>query len=134
MQLLPHGNALVGWGSLPYFSEYSKSGRQLLDVKWPGKDESYRALFTNTWVGMPNYPPSVKLKNNTVYVSWNGATQVARWRVLAGTSSTSLKVVATHARAGFETDVKLSKSYKAYEVEALDSKGHVLPHGTRTFS
>jgi hypothetical protein len=135
MQLLPHGNALVGWGSLPYFSEYSRAGRQLLDVKWPGKDESYRALFTNTWVGLPNYAPSARLKNGTVYVSWNGATQVVSWRVLAGGSSNHLKTVATHARSGFETAIKLSKSYRVYEVQGLDAKGNVLPHGTsKTFS
>lgn len=133
-QLVKGGNAVVGWGSLPYFSEYTGSGKQILDVKWPGKDESYRALFTNTWVGTPNYAPSAKVNNGTVYVSWNGATEVAKWRVLAGTSSSHLKVVATDARAGFETAVKLSKSYKAYEVEALDSKGAVLPHGSKTFS
>jgi hypothetical protein len=134
MQLLPGGNALVGWGSLPYFSEYTKSGKQILDVQWPGKDESYRALFTNTWVGTPDYTPAVKLKNGTVYVSWNGATQVAKWEVLAGSSSSNLKVVASHARAGFETAIKLSKSYQAYEVQALDSHGHPLAHGSKTFS
>jgi hypothetical protein len=29
MELLPGGNALVGWGNLPYFSEYSPAGQQL---------------------------------------------------------------------------------------------------------
>jgi hypothetical protein len=133
-QLVKGGNAVVGWGSLPYLSEFSRSGKELLFAKWPGKDESYRALFTNTWVGMPNYPPAAKAKQNTVYVSWNGATQVAKWQVLAGNSSHSLKVISTKARAGFETTVKLSKSYKDYEVNTLDSNGHVLPHGTSTFS
>ena len=134
MQLLVGGNAVVGWGSLPYFSEYSRSGRQILDVRWPGKDESYRALFTNTWVGMPDYPPSAALKGSTVFVSWNGATQVAKWQVLAGQSSAHLKVVATRPRSGFETAIKLSRSYRAYEVKALDSGGHVLAHGSKSFS
>lgn len=133
MQLLPHGNALVGWGSLPYFSEYSKSGKQILDVKWPGKDESYRALFTNTWVGTPYYPPVGAAKKGTVYASWNGATEVAKWKVFAGTSASHLKPVGSHARSGFETAIKLSKTYKVYEVQALDSHGNVL--GTsKTFS
>jgi hypothetical protein len=134
MQVLPGGRALVGWGALPYFSEYSKSGKQILDVQWPGKDESYRALFTGTWVGMPDYAPSVALRKGTVYVSWNGATQVAKWRLLAGNSTHHLKVVSTHARSGFETALKLSKSYKDYEVEALDSQGHVLAHGSKSFT
>ncbi|HEY1523618.1 MAG TPA: arylsulfotransferase family protein [Solirubrobacteraceae bacterium] len=133
-EVLKGGNVLVGWGSVPYFSEFTRSGKEILFVRWPGKDESYRALFTNTWVGLPNYAPSARVKNRTVYVSWNGATQVAKWQILAGNSSGSLKVISTKARAGFETAVKLSKSYKDYEVKALDSKGHVLPHGAITFS
>jgi hypothetical protein len=133
-QLLKGGNVVVGWGSVPFFSEFTHSGKEILFAKWPGKDESYRALFTDTWVGQPNYAPATKVKNNTVYVSWNGATQVAKWQVLAGGSSHHLKVVATQARDGFETAIKLSKSYNAYEVKALDSKGHVLPHGSKTFS
>ena len=90
MQLLPNRNAVVGWGSRPFFSEYSGSGKQLLDAVFPGKDQSYRALFTPNWVGTPSYPPSGALRtsggNTTVYASWNGATQVAKWVVLGGSS------------------------------------------------
>ena len=132
MQLLPNGNALVGWGSPPpYFTEFSRSGRQLLDAVWPGKDQSYRALFTSTWVGTPFYPPSAVVRtsggSSTVYASWNGATQVARWEVLGGSGSTSLAPVATKARTGFETAISLGKrGYNLLEVSALDSGGHVL--------
>ena len=126
MQLLPNGNALVGWGSAPFFSEYSKSGAELLDVRWPGVDRSYRALFTNTWVGKPDYPPNGAVRGDTVYASWNGATQVASWEVLAGSSAAVLKVVATQARSGFETAIELGKTYGAYEVRALGSGGRTL--------
>jgi Arylsulfotransferase (ASST) len=126
MQLLPNGNALVGWGSEPFFSEYSKSGAELLDVRWPGGDRSYRALFTNTWVGTPDYPPDGAVRGTTVYASWNGATQVARWEVLAGSTAAALKVIATRARSGFETAIKLGKTYGAYEVRALSSGGRAL--------
>ena len=139
MQALPKGNALVGWGSpYSYFTEFSKSGKTLLDVQWPGKDQSYRALFapssgTGAWVGMPTYPPGGAVRKakgkTTVYASWNGATQVAKWQVLAG-SSGHLTVVATHSRTGFETAITLKKSYPDYEVQALDSSGHILAHGT----
>lgn len=136
MQVLPNGNALVGWGS-PYsnFTEFSKSGKTLLDVSWPHKDQSYRAKFvpssgSGDWVGTPSYPPGGAATKNkgktTVYASWNGATQVVKWDVLAGSSSSNLKVVASHSRSGFETAIKLSKSYPNYEVQALDSNGHVL--------
>ena len=31
MQVLPNGHAFVGWGSAPYFSEYSEDGELLFD-------------------------------------------------------------------------------------------------------
>ncbi len=126
MQLLPNGNALVGWGAEPYFSEYSAAGAQLLDVRLPPLDSSYRALFTNTWVGTPYYPPRGAVRGKTAYASWNGATQVAKWQVLAGASSHHLKVVAVHKRTGFETAIRLGKTYGAYEVRALSSTGQIL--------
>lgn len=125
MQLLPNGDTLVGWGSEPYFSEYSPSGRELLDARW-SSDESYRTLFTDTWVGQPDYPPSGAARGSTVYASWNGATRVAKWEVLAGSSMRHLKVVATHARTGFETAIKLGRSYGTYEVWALGKGRRVL--------
>jgi hypothetical protein len=128
MELLPGGNALVGWGSLPYFSEYSPAGQKLLSVKLPGADKSYRALFTSTWVGTPYYPPSGAVRGRIVYASWNGATQVASWEVLAGGA-----VLASARRTGFETAIRLPRSYRAYMVRALNARGKAL--GTsRSFS
>jgi malate synthase len=130
MNVLPNGNALVGWGSLPYFSEYSKTGQLLLDAIWPGKDLSYRAGFSGNWVGTPYFPPSGaarKAKGNvTVYASWDGDTQVTSWKVLAGSNPNHLLVVATQAKNGFETAIKLAKSAKVYKVQAFDGKGHLL--------
>jgi hypothetical protein len=126
MQLLGNGNALVGWGGQPYFSEYSRSGQELLDVRWPGASLSYRVLLTSAWVGTPSYPPSGAVRGSTVYASWNGATRVARWEVLAGSSASHLKVVATDRRAGFETAIKLARTYAAYEVRAVTAGGKAL--------
>lgn len=126
MQVLSNGNALVGWGSEPFFSEYSKSGRELLDVRWPGTDRSYRALLTDTWVGTPYYPPSGAVRGTTAYASWNGATEVAKWEVLAGPSPGTLRVVATGADTGFETAIKLADTYALYEVRALSAAGQIL--------
>jgi hypothetical protein len=131
MQVLPNGNALVGWGSSPYFSEYSKTGQLLLDAIWPGKDLSYRAEFSSDWVGTPYFPPSGAARKSkggkvTVYASWDGDTQVTAWKILAGSDPNHLPVVATKTRAGFETAVSLAKSAKVYKVQAFDAKGHLL--------
>jgi arylsulfotransferase ASST len=127
--LLPGGNVVVGWGSQAFFSEFSKSGKLLMDAEWPGPDRSYRA-FVQNWVGTPSFPPSGGVRTakgkTTVYASWDGATQVAEWAVLAGQSSNHLSRVATATKSGFETAIGLTGSYKSYKVQALDSKGHVL--------
>ena len=131
MQLLSNGNALVGWGSQPYFSEYSKSGKLLLDAVWPGVDLSYRVLLTQSWVGTPYFPPSGAARKSggstTVYASWDGATEVASWIVLAGSNAKHLALVATRLKAGFETAVRLPKGgYKVFQLRALNAKGRVI--------
>lgn len=129
LQLLPNGNVMLGWGSQPYFSEYTKSGKLLLDAKFPYPDLSYRAIVAN-WTGLPLYTPSGAAVQHdgttTIYASWNGATQVSSWRVLAGPDTQHLSAVASANKAGFETAIKLAGSYKLFEVQGLGAKGQVL--------
>ena len=112
-----------------HLNSFSKAGRTLLDVRWPGPDVSYRVL-RQSWVGLPSYPPSGAVRKSkgksTVYASWDGATQVASWRVLAGSSTKNLNAVASKNKSGFETTIPLNSSFKAYEVQALDGRHHVL--------
>jgi hypothetical protein len=128
-ELLANGNVVVGWGSRPFFSEFSKSGKLLLDAVLPSPDLSYRA-YVQTWVGTPFFSPSGAVKTAkgraTVYASWDGATEVASWRLLAGPSATHLSSVAAATKNGFETSIALAHTYKAYKVQALDSHGRVL--------
>ncbi len=128
-QLLPGGDVLVGWGGLPYFSEYTQAGSLLFDASFPAPDISYRA-YVFPWVGKPSAPPSgaARTRNGqvTVYASWNGATQVAKWEILAGSSSAHLATVATASKNGFETAVKIGRSYPSFQVAALDAKHHVI--------
>ena len=128
-QLLPNGNVFVGWGSQPYFSEYSSSGKLLMDASFPSPDLSYRATVDN-WVGLPASPPQGAAKPGAgatdVYASWNGATELSSWRVLAGTSQHDLSVVAVAPRSGFETRITVKGHFPVYEVQAVDAKGHVI--------
>jgi hypothetical protein len=60
-------------------------------------------------------------------VSWNGATEVAAYRVLAGRTSRRLGVVAKSAkRQGFETTATVKSAGPIVKVQALDAKGRVL--------
>lgn len=129
-QMLSGGNVLVGWGSTPFFSEFSKAGKTLLDVRWPGPDVTYRVL-RQRWVGTPSYPPSGAVRKQkgkaTVYASWNGATLVAAWRVLAGSSKQHLSTVVRRAgKSGFETAIPVRGNHAWFAVQALGSGGKVL--------
>jgi hypothetical protein len=62
----------------------------------------------------------------TVYASWNGATELAYWDVLAGSSSAPLKPVARSARTGFETAIGVTSTGPYYAVVGLDSAGAEL--------
>jgi Arylsulfotransferase (ASST) len=128
-ELLSNGNVLVGWGSQPFFSVYSKSGKLLMDAALPSPDLSYRVVLQN-WVGKPTYPPVGAVHQShgrsTVFASWNGATEVASWRVLAGKDSHHLALVATRTRRGFETSISFPRTFKTYEVVALDGRGKTL--------
>lgn len=44
-QVTAEGNTVVGWGSLPYFSEYDSYGDLLYNAKFPTGVNSYRAYF-----------------------------------------------------------------------------------------
>ena len=129
VQPLSGGNELVGWGSAPYFSEYTAGGQLLTDATLPHPDLSYRTRL-EPWVGLPLTPPAaaVRKRGSTiiVYASWNGATEAASWRVLAGADRSHLTRVARAPKSGFETAIALRQSYGTIEVQALDSRGHVL--------
>jgi hypothetical protein len=125
LEPLPNGNELMGWGSVPYLSEYDRDGNKLFAAILPGSDLSYRARL-EPWVGLPLYPPAGAARRSggrtTVYASWNGATQVASWRVLDGSGHP----LATGARNGFETAIPVAGDAQNYEVQALDARGRVL--------
>ena len=85
----PTATSFVGWGEVPFVSEYTASGKLIFDAAFPSPDMSYRA-YVQPWVGKPLSPPSGAARaqgaGTTVYASWNGATQVSSWRVLAVTA------------------------------------------------
>jgi len=61
-----------------------------------------------------------------VSVSWNGATEVASWRVLAGSSPSALAPAATIAKSGFQTTIQAPAAGPYVQVQALSSAGSVL--------
>jgi hypothetical protein len=130
VQILPGGNVFMGWGSEPYFSEFSRDGRLIFDASFPPELESYRA-FRFPWKGRPQDTPAVAGVSGpedkvTLYVSWNGATEVATWEVLAGAGPDKLEPVGSAPRKGFETALTLQTDEPYVAVKAKDSSGRVL--------
>ncbi len=131
VQPLPSGNFFIGWGAEPWFSEFNSSGQLLFDARMPPGDQSYRA-YRFPWTGTPAGAPAVAASAGspsspvTVYASWNGATEVASWRVLAGPSAKRLAPVASGARSGFETAIATPGPEAYVQVQALNAAGAVL--------
>ena len=128
-QTLDNGDAFLGWGAVPYFSEFSPDGRLLFDAKMPSGYQSYRA-YRAQWVGTPPRDPDLAGSRGphnalTLYASWNGATNVVAWQVSEG-SSGSLRAGPTFARTGFETTMAVVSSARYVAVRALSPFGKVL--------
>lgn len=128
-QVLANGNSFVGWGEVPYFSEFSPTGQLLFDGHIPPPGQSYRA-FRFPWSAVPAAQPSVAVSAKggtaTIYASWNGATAVSSWRVIAGAHQTGLVPIASAPVAGFETAITVQSPDPYFAVQALDSSGQVL--------
>jgi hypothetical protein len=128
VQELPSSHTFVGWGQQPYFTEYDSGHHMIFDARYKAKNASFSS-YRFHWNGYPQTLPAVAASNSHgktwVYASWNGATTAKSWRVLAGSSSSSLRAVTTVKDQTFETTIPISTtSYVA--VQALNSKGHVI--------
>jgi hypothetical protein len=131
MQTLPSGRTVVGYGAVPEISEFANTGTLLFDAHLPYAFSSYRAI-RSPWSGRPLSPPSVLAGlNNTgeetiVHASWNGATEVASWRVLAGEHPGALAAKTTIPASDFESSTSLPKKYAWVAVQALNGAGRLL--------
>ncbi len=109
VQLLPNGNVFIGWGEAPRVSEFDHAGRMLFDAVLGEKYQSYRA-FRLPWTGLPAEAPALATARDgeqlTVYASWNGATCVESWQLLAGARADALSPIASTRSRGFESALR----------------------------
>ncbi len=129
-ELLSNGNVFVGWGSQPEFSEYGTRGKQILNGSLPIGTNTYRA-YRFPWHARPSTTPSLGVVSSgqgglKVYMSWNGATEIASWRVLGGSSPGRLRVFDTTKFTGFETEATLHSKPTDIEVQAVGAAGKTL--------
>jgi hypothetical protein len=133
-QALDTGNTFVGWGDRGRVSEFDPQGKLLFDALLTRGDDTYRA-YRSAWAGQPDTQPTASGRTNrngttTVHAIWNGATQVASWRVLAGPAANKLVPVRTAPWNGLDTTLTIPGIPSQVKVVALDPNGAVI--GTST--
>ena len=130
MQVLPNSNVFVGWGRALAISEFSEDGELLFDLRVSPEHRSYRA-FRLAWSGKPLDQPSCVAERTSedeveLYASWNGATEVESWEVVAGPHPGLLESLGSVPREGFETAMLVQTSEPYLAVQARHRSGRVL--------
>jgi Arylsulfotransferase (ASST) len=130
MQLLSSGDVFLGWGQRPYFSEDDASGKQLFDARFTAPTSSYRA-YRFPWSGQPTTKPALAVSTGSgdaiiTHESWNGATDISGWRVLAGNQPTSLQRIRSAPKYKFESTLTIHNTARYVQVQALARSGKVL--------
>ncbi len=122
------GDVLVSWGETGRVTQVAPSGR--VRFKLQLEHWSYRATRAR-WAGRPAGRPAVAARRRgggamDVYASWNGATNVARWRVLRGPGPDELRPAGRSFRwADLETRMRV-RGAASVAVEAVDRAGEVV--------
>ncbi|GAB7324515.1 hypothetical protein MBLNU13_g08424t1 [Cladosporium sp. NU13] len=101
VQLLkrPHDDdhIFIGWGASVAFTEHSVSGDLLCETLFGAswlfyfeRVSSYRAFKTFDWKAIPSaWDPEARIAGDRIYVSWNGATEVADLALQAWSTATN---------------------------------------------
>lgn len=124
LQQIGNGDAFSGWGTAGHISEFAADGTMLYDVSLPGAG-TYRAYFDG-WQGTPDGRPSVRIDGTTGHAQWNGATAVARWKVLSGSDAQHLTSSMTIPSTGADSTFPVPEAGRYYQVQALDTSGTVI--------
>lgn len=137
-------NAIIGWGSTPYLSEHDSDGNIIWAARYgldgDSSSTSYRALRYN-WTGRPTDLPSVTISpgsdaNTTIYVHWNGATEVRTWQLFGSCAATpqDAQSLQNTTWLDFETAIvwQGTSDYAYFQVAAMDADRQVLSYSNFT--
>ncbi|KAJ7728272.1 ASST-domain-containing protein [Mycena maculata] len=135
----PYGDTvLVGYGTNPWVQAYDAVTEAILFSAiigpnnaslWLGGISNYRVFQTSTldFAGHPTQPPNVSVTGEDVYVSWNGATHVASYDLLTGSSPNDVHdKVSSVPKDGFETKMSAEGCKGFLAVAALAANGTTL--------
>jgi hypothetical protein len=130
LQALAGGGLFLGWGQQPFFSEVNAQGKQDFDAHFATATASYRA-YRFPWTAQPPSSPALAVGTSaagaaTLWESWNGATGVDAWRVLAGAGLGSLAAIGHYPKYRFESTLTPGTGDPDVAVQALGPAGQVL--------
>ena len=141
-QRLENGNTGIGWGSArpTFYSEFRPDGTIAHELAFAhsSNEVSYRTK-RYTWQAQPFWPPALVVERNAttldLFMSWNGATEVASYAIYASpnltTAFTPRDIV---ARNGFETRFTITDvpaDLCLLQIEARDAAGTALARSQR---
>jgi len=126
-QALSNGDTLISWADTKRVTEYDASGQPIFEMALG--EINYRT-YRQEWHGYPLSPPDAVVDGSQVHVSWNGATEVAKWQLLGGQSQDALRDIGQPvAKRGFETTISVPAGTPVVAVQALDASGNPLSNG-----
>jgi hypothetical protein len=117
----------MDYGQVPIMKEYGPQVdvRTTVQFGLNDVDSSYRG-YRQEWEAIPYTLPDIVAENRTVYMSWNGATNVTSWAVYRGQQnmSSNLALTGTVENVGFETSFNVPNGTNYAKVGAYN--GNVL--------
>jgi Arylsulfotransferase (ASST) len=125
----PNANTLISWGTTPRVTEVTHTGRVVFALRLQAW--TYRAVRAR-WRGFPLGRPALAARRHAgaavdLWASWNGATQIRRWRVLAGRTATGLRPLAQRFQfTDLETRMTVRTRARFVAVAALNARGREL--------
>jgi hypothetical protein len=136
-QILTNNNVIIGWGNNPSISEHTEDGTAIFFATLAGIDvQNYRA-FKYNWTAKPNDPPALRAVSTsgnsatTFWVSWNGATDIDRWRIHATTpASDEFVPLDAIQRQGFQTTYTSMNYHPKAFAEAITADGLSLANSS----
>ncbi|KAI5457458.1 arylsulfotransferase [Mariannaea sp. PMI_226] len=134
-QVLPNGNVFINWGQEGAVTEFRADGTPIFNAYLDsgGPVQNYRG-FRHEWTGRPREVPAIvavrsSKASTSVYVSWNGDTEVHLWRfyVQGGeqAEATTGRKIGQAKRDSFETVVTIP----AQRIDYLGASARVFAAG-----
>lgn len=141
-------HVFIGWGASAAFTEHNSNGDVLCETHFGAswlfyfeRVKSYRAFKTFDWRAIPaDWDPEARIEDENIYVSWNGATEVAYWSLQARTGAsnttqepsaedstfTEIDIIAKDVDFEHSFSLPPTDNITTYRVAALDSQRNVL--------